>query len=144
MKPGGTHGGLVPLAARTRHGLAALVEIAANQPGPTPLRQVAQHRGLSLASLERIASDLRRANLVLAVRGTRGGYRLARPAEQITALDVVRALQLPGDGLFIEDDPNDLLWLRVEAAVERVLAGVKVADLVAQRDQVEGEPMYYL
>lgn len=144
MKPGGTPRGLVPLAARTRHGLAALVEIAANQPGPTPLRQVARQRGLSLASLERIASDLRRANLVLAVRGTRGGYRLARPAEQITALDVVRALQLPGDGLFVEDDPNDLLWLRVEAAVERVLGGVNVADLVAQRGQVEGEPMYYI
>jgi Rrf2 family cysteine metabolism transcriptional repressor len=136
--------GLVPLAARTRHGLAALVEIAANEPGPTPLRQVARERGLSLASLERIASDLRRAGLVHAVRGTRGGYRLARPADQITALDVVRALQVPGDGFFLRDDPNDLLWLRVESAVERVLREVKVADLVAQRDQVEGEPMYYI
>jgi len=57
------------------------------------LKEVAEAQRISQHYLEQIASALRRAGFIKSVRGAKGGYRLARPPEEITALEVVEALE---------------------------------------------------
>jgi Rrf2 family protein len=61
--------------------------------GPLSLTQVAESQGISQAYLEKIAIDLRNADLLRSQRGVQGGYYLARTPESITAGDVIRALE---------------------------------------------------
>src|SRR5690349_5962530 len=62
---------------------------------PVALSTVAEAEMLPLAYLEHLVAKLRDAGLVASVRGAHGGYRLARPAEEISMLEVVQALEGP-------------------------------------------------
>ncbi len=61
--------------------------------GPLSLSEVARSQGISQPYLEQIAIDLRRAGLLNSKRGAQGGYYLARAPQEITAGDVIRALE---------------------------------------------------
>ena len=61
--------------------------------GPLSLSEVARSQGISQPYLEQIAIDLRRSGLLHSRRGAQGGYYLARAPEDITAGDVIRALE---------------------------------------------------
>lgn len=61
--------------------------------GPLSLSEVARSQGISQPYLEQIAIDLRRAGLLHSRRGAQGGYYLALAPEDITAGDVIRALE---------------------------------------------------
>ena len=61
--------------------------------GPLSLSEVASSQGISQPYLEQIAIDLRRAGLLHSRRGAQGGYFLTRAPEDITAGDVIRALE---------------------------------------------------
>ncbi len=58
-----------------------------------PLAEIAEHDGMPLAYLEHLVAKLRKAGLLDSRRGSRGGYMLARPADQITMAEVVQALE---------------------------------------------------
>jgi Rrf2 family protein len=84
------------LSTRTRYGVRALFDIAFhNQGHPTQARDIARRQEVPLRYLEQIFQELRRANLVEAKRGPKGGYSLARAPEAITLGDVLRAVQGP-------------------------------------------------
>ncbi len=63
--------------------------------GPLPLREVAEQEKISLKFLEQIVPDLRKAGLISSLRGSRGGYSLARPPDRIRVGDIVRAVEGP-------------------------------------------------
>src|SRR3989440_12539370 len=93
------------LSTRTRYGVRALFDIAFhNQGRPTQARDIARRQEVPLRYLEQIFQELRRANLVSAKRGPRGGYYLARAPEVITLGDVVRAVQGPIELCAPEDE----------------------------------------
>lgn len=80
-------------STRVRYGLRAMVELALeNAEGPVPLARLAEKQRLSVKYLENLFQSLRSAKLVVAARGPRGGYRLARPAGEITVLEIAQAL----------------------------------------------------
>jgi len=84
------------LSTRSEYGIRVLVALArADGDRPSPLAGIARAEKLPHAYLEQLVGDLRRAGLVRATRGQSGGYRLARPAEQINLSDAVRALDGP-------------------------------------------------
>src|SRR5438105_6818851 len=86
------------LSTKTRYGVRAVFDIAYHNSGhPTQARDIARRQEVPLRYLEQIFQELRRAHLVSAKRGPRGGYFLARPPESITLGDVVRAVQGPID-----------------------------------------------
>jgi Rrf2 family transcriptional regulator, cysteine metabolism repressor len=64
-------------------------------PGPVSAREIAQRRGIPPRFLEQLFVSLRRANLVTAARGAKGGFTLSRDPSEITVLDVVEALEGP-------------------------------------------------
>jgi len=96
------------LSTRAEYGIRVLVTLAhADGERPTSLAAIARAEKLPHAYIEQLVGDLRRAGLVTATRGHAGGYRLARPAEEIRLIGAVRAL----DGPIIEmpcAGPNDL------------------------------------
>lgn len=113
-----------------------------------PLAEIAEHDGMPLAYLEHLVARLRKAGLIDSRRGSRGGYMLARPAEQITAAEIVEALEgsiapiecisQGPDGAIVcsrESDPGHvcptkLLWTKVRFSIVKALEDTTLADLL--------------
>ena len=84
------------ISTRARYGLRGLFDIAYHNLGrPTHVKDIARRQEVTPRYLEQIFQVLKRHGLVAALRGPRGGYYLARPAEAVTVGDVVRATEGP-------------------------------------------------
>lgn len=82
------------LTAKSEYGLLAMIDLACREgKGPVSTREISIRQGIPPKYLEQLFVALRKAGLVHAVRGARGGFALDCPAEQITVLDVVEALE---------------------------------------------------
>ena len=132
------------ISAKSDYALRALVTLAAGgEAGPVKAEQLARSQDLPVKYLENILLDLRRAGVLTSQRGADGGYRLARPAAQITAADVMRAVDGPlaeVRGLRPEATsyegaavPLQSLWVAVRASLRAVLERVTLADLASGR-----------
>lgn len=81
------------LSTKGRYAMVALVDLAIQpEEGLVTLGEISERQDISLAYLEQLFVKLRRAGLVLSVRGPGGGYRLARPASEIRASEVLEAV----------------------------------------------------
>ena len=91
--------------------------------------------------LEQLFSTLRRAGLLISQRGVKGGFRLARPPEEITVLDVVQAL----DGR-IGDEAAEAggIWQEGVEALRGVFTKATIADVAAREDAEADSGMYYI
>lgn len=137
------------VSTRAQYGMRALVEIALSSQ-PTSLKVVSDRQLISQHYLEQIIAVLRRAGIVESTRGAYGGYRVARPLEQITALEIVELMEGSlAPVACIEDTDScehtghcatETLWNRVDTAVREVLRTTTLAQLVAER-QVQLEPL---
>src|SRR5579884_793519 len=113
------------LSTKTRYGVRAVFDIAYHNAGrPTQARDIARRQEVPLRYLEQIFQELRRANLVDAKRGPKGGYSLSRAPETITLGDVLRAVQGPIELLADEesDAAGELPPKAVAASIWRELA----------------------
>lgn len=131
------------LSTRGEYGLRAMVALANayHKEGALSLAAIAHQEGLSLSYLEQLMATLRRAGLVQAVRGAAGGYRLARPPDQITVGQVLRPLE--SLSLTECSDPQAgpdccqrravctarLVWQRVGRQITDTLDSTTLADL---------------
>lgn len=79
------------LSARVDYALRAVSELAAAD-APRTVDQLSAAQKIPHKYLESILGELRRGGLLRSQRGPDGGYRLARPAEEISIADVIRAL----------------------------------------------------
>jgi Rrf2 family protein len=141
--------GTVRISAKTDYAIRALVEIAAHgrSDHAVTAESIAAAQGIPVRFLLNILADLRRASLVDSRRGPDGGWWLARPADQITVADAVRAVdgQLThiaavnprSAGEATAQSVSDI-WLAVRSSVREVLEAVTLADLVAGRVQDSG------
>lgn len=83
-------------STRGDYGLRAMLDLAMHYgEGPIPLKTVAQRQQISEHYLEQLMSALRKAELVVSVRGAQGGYELAAPPQEVGVGDVLRALEGP-------------------------------------------------
>ena len=80
---------------KAEYGVRLLIQLGLDESPPTSLKAVAEAEGLPLAYLERIAALLKKADLVRSTRGAHGGYALARPAREVSFLDVIEAVEGP-------------------------------------------------
>lgn len=83
------------LSQRGRYALKALLNLARSDDGPKDVGRISAEEKIPRKFLEAIMSDLRRARLVESTRGKLGGYRLARPAADITFGEVMRVTNGP-------------------------------------------------
>jgi Rrf2 family protein len=81
------------LNTRGRYAVMAMADLAKHAVEPAlPLPVIAERQQISLAYLEQLFVKLRRAGLVESARGRLGGYRLARPAAQISVAEIMTAV----------------------------------------------------
>ena len=83
------------VSAKVDYAIRAMLELAAAPPGPIKSEAIATAQEIPRNFLENILLDLRHAELVVSQRGAEGGYRLGRPAEEISVADVIRAVEGP-------------------------------------------------
>jgi len=84
------------VSAKSDYALRALLEIAGHaQSRPMSAEEIGRLQDIPHGFLQAILADLRRAGIVVSQRGQSGGWRLARPADQVSVADVIRAVDGP-------------------------------------------------
>ena len=131
------------ISARADYAVRAAAELAAAGGGPVKGEALAAAQGIPPKFLENILGDLRHARPVRSQRGAEGGYWLARPADEITVADIVRAVEGPlatVRGEPPEDvayrgaaEPLQQVWIAVRKNLRAVLERVTLADVAAGR-----------
>ncbi len=81
------------LSTKGRYGLRALIDLAVYEDDAVSIQSIAERQGISESYLEQLMRLLKKAGLVTSVRGAGGGYRLAKPAAEISVGDILRALE---------------------------------------------------
>jgi len=129
----------VRISAKADYAVRAVVELAAAGEEPIKGERLAEAQDIPLQFLEHILLELKHARLVRARRGARGGYWLARPPEEITLANVIRAVEGPLANIQdlapeATDYPGNAkqlteVWIAVRASLRRVLERVTIADL---------------
>lgn len=132
------------VSAKADYGLRAMAALAlmeGERDGPVTREQIGESQEIPVAFLENILLDLKRAGLVMSIRGQRGGFRLSRPPDTITLAQVIRALEGPlasvrgqrPENLSYQGPAASLreVWVAVRANLRAVLEQVTIADLVA-------------
>jgi Rrf2 family protein len=115
------------LSAQVDYALRAMVELAAAADPPVSADALARSQGIPGKFLEAIMGDLRRAGLVRSQRGAVGGYRLARPAEEISLADVIRAIQ--GELANIRGErPEDVTYQGASTALREVWIALRASE----------------
>jgi Rrf2 family protein len=128
------------VSAKTDYALRAVVELAAAESdAPVKGERLATSQSIPLRFLENILLTLRHAGIVESRRGADGGYRLARPPEEITLADVIRAIDGPLAGVSGArpetlsfsgaSEPLRDVWIAVRAALRGVLESTTLADV---------------
>jgi Rrf2 family protein len=132
----------VRISAKADYAVRATAELAAAVgSGPQKADRISQAQNIPLRFLLNILSELKHARLVQSHRGAEGGYELARPPEQITLADVIRAVEGPLASVH-EARPEEItysgpaeslqqVWIAVRANLRAVLEAVTLADLAA-------------
>ena len=131
----------VRISAKEDYAIRASIELAVADGGTIKRERIAEAQGIPAPFLENILLQLKRAEIVDAQRGAEGGFRLARPASEISAADVIRAvsgplatvrgvrpqsLQYSGSA-----QPLQELWIAARASLRSVLETVTLADLAS-------------
>lgn len=131
------------LSTKGRYAMIALTDLAAQGHGKLiSLAEIAERQDISLAYLEQLFVKLRRADLVESVRGPGGGYRLARPIENIRIADILSAVDEKMDALARgasasgatggtrEQILADKFWEQLSANVYVLLHQTRLGDIV--------------
>lgn len=135
------------LSTKGRYAMIALTDLARQGEGRlVSLSEIAERQDISLAYLEQLFVKLRRARIVDSVRGPGGGYRLARPVDQIRVAEILAAVDEMMDALrrgagasgaargTAEQGLADKLWEQLSANVYVLLHQTRLGDVV--RDQL--------
>lgn len=128
------------ISAKVDYAVRALCALA-EADAPLTSESLAMAQGIPAKFLESILNDMRRAGLLTSQRGPDGGYRLARPASEITVADVIRPLDGPLAeirGLRPEAanyvgaaEHLQAVWVAVRASLRSVLDEVTIAGIVS-------------
>jgi Rrf2 family protein len=128
------------ISAKADYAVRAVVELAATtETKPVKAERIATAQGIPLNFLENILGELRHAGLVRSHRGAEGGFRLAKPAAEISVADVIRAVE--GPLASVRGAPPEestypgasealpRVWIAVRANLRQVVEHVTVADV---------------
>lgn len=136
------------LSTKARYGMRAMVELASqHDKGPMSIKEMAENQGLSVKYLENLVTSIRKNGLVRSIRGSRGGYVLTRPPEDIDLYEIYTALE--GDDSIVAclDHPcccdnscgcaTRKLWKELNAAYVDILKGRTLADLLEEAESAD-------
>ncbi len=144
------------VTTRGCYGLRAMLELAQYYGGgPVLIRTIAENQGLSSKYLHALLTSLKSAGLVRSVRGSGGGFKLARAPSEISVKEIISALE---GNLCLSDcvtDPKscqrskrcvtNALWHDISVYIDNFLGSVTLEDLLTrQSERFKDAPMYHI
>lgn len=130
-------------STRTTYGLRAMIRLASHK-GKTSLSlpNIAKQEGISLGYLERLFVDLKKAGLIKAIKGAKGGYSLTKSANQIKVFKIIKALEGKMSLFHCLDEKGTIycnvgcncgvtkVLIKVQQAINKTLKNIKLNELV--------------
>lgn len=131
------------LSTKGRYGLRALIDLALYSENETvSIQSIARRQNISDSYLEQLMRKLRSAGLIVSVRGAQGGYKLARPANEISVGDVLRALEGSLEAVTCGGEDNScqgadlcvtkFVWERINSSIRDTIDSIKLSQLVEE------------
>ena len=134
------------LTAKSRYAVTALLDLAIHsQNKQVTLADIAERQVISLSYLEQLFARLRQAGLVKGIRGPGGGYRLTKPANDITIAAIIEGVNEPISVRACEGDENCFhggqclaheLWADLDQEISNYLSNITLGDVLVQQSQV--------
>ena len=130
---------MLRMSRLTDYGTVVLAHLASNESTCVSAAEVAEASGIALPTVSKLLKSLAKAELVRSTRGAHGGYRLARQPQEISAAEVIDALEGPvsitecsASNSHCDYEHNCNVgpaWQRVNIAIRRALDDISLADL---------------
>ena len=140
------------LSTKGRYGLRALVDLALyseNEAASIP--RISARQQISVSYLAQLIAKLRKGGLVVSVRGAGGGYRLAKPASEISVGDILRALEGSLDAVHcpgLEEEGScegsefcvtKYVWQRINESINRTVDEIRLDQLIEESRKMKDE-----
>jgi Rrf2 family protein len=130
---------VISITSKSPYAVRALVALhQIGESSPVPIAELARRGDIPVQFLEQLFATLRRAGLLRSQRGVKGGYTFARPATQVTVLEVVELL----DGTLGQGSSG--VFAEAADAARAVLAGATIADVAEAQARAAGASMYFI
>lgn len=134
------------LSTKGRYGLRAILDLSLHcEKEAVSLSSVAERQNISISYLEQLIAKLKKAGIVNSIRGAQGGYILAKPPEEISVGDILRALEgnlNPVDcaevqGKDITCSGSDLcvtkyVWKRISDSINNAVDTIMLSELMEE------------
>src|SRR5262245_23484694 len=131
------------VSSRGKYSVRAVLDIAQHSDGaPVSLAAISQREGISILFLEQLFQLLRKGNIVKSIRGSHGGYVLARDPSEITIGEIVRLIEPPlyTSSCFSKTESVDdcrissscvsgVVWKQLAEHIDSFLDSISLADL---------------
>jgi FeS assembly SUF system regulator len=137
---------LLRISKLTDYGTVVLAHLAADPATVCSAADVAGATGIAPPTVSKLLKSLARSGLVSSTRGANGGYRLSRGPQDISAADIIDALEGPvsitecsgSDSLCEHEDACSVgnAWQRINIAIRRALDDVSLSDLLRTNTRV--------
>jgi len=131
--------------AKTEYAVRAAIEIGLlGQEKPAQVKEIASRQAIPERFLEQVMASLKKAGIIESIRGAQGGYRLAKPIEQITLTNIIEAIE--GPMLVMECLSEDIehnkcnkssgvcsvrdVWKGVQSSLSQALDSITLAKLI--------------
>ena len=136
------------LSTKGRYGLRAMIDLALySDEEAVSIQSISARQNISDNYLEQLVRKLKKEGLVVSVRGAQGGYRLAKPADEISVGDVLRALEGSleavscGEGNNLHCQGEDLcvtryVWQRINRSIQETVDSIMISQLVEESRKV--------
>jgi Rrf2 family transcriptional regulator, cysteine metabolism repressor len=119
------------ISVKSSYALHAIFDLATQPPDqPVKIADIARRQEIPQKFLELILASLKQGGFVESRRGAEGGYKLAKPPDQLTVGQVLRFVEQARSTKAEPSDPFADLWKRVDSAMDALLDSTTFAELV--------------
>jgi Rrf2 family cysteine metabolism transcriptional repressor len=130
---------MISITTKSPYALSALIELHRHgDSAPVPIAELARRREIPVQFLEQLFASLRRSGVLRSQRGVKGGYSFARPATEVTVLEIVELLDGP-----VGNESTGVFADAAQAARD-VLSSVTIAEVAEREARAAGAPMYHI
>ena len=138
------------ISTKGRYALRMLYDLASHyEEGFISLKDIAERQNISKKYLEQIVPSLNKTNLLRTNRGNKGGYMLARKADEITVSDVLLATEGSlAPVACLDYEPNEcpragecstlFVWEGLYDAIKNYLSGITLQDIIDRSASISG------
>ena len=136
------------ISTKGRYAVRAMLDLAIHYgEGPVLLKDISVREGISQRYLEQLLIPLKAAGMASAIRGSRGGFILARDPREIRISDIIKIMEGSTSPVECVDNKEVCpqvdycvtreIWVDVKKAVDKILESTTLADLVVRKQNAQ-------